>query len=73
MSSTNGTKKVADEFGKQVFESLHAEQRPEQPYFDFLEYREYLKSKNTSLPNAEEIVGCCSIDFGTTVQGAAYK
>ncbi len=73
MSSTNDTKKVADEIGRQVFECLHAEQTPEQPYIEYLEYQKYLKSKKTSSPGAEEIVGVLSIDFGPTIPGVSYK
>lgn len=69
MSYTNDTKKVADEIGRQVFELLVSQQPVEQPYLDFLAYR---NSKKDYLPDAEEILGNCAID-GVAGYGVAYK
>ena len=73
MSSSNDTRKVVDEIGRQVFESMQAEETPEQPYFDFLDYREYLKIQKSKSPSADEIFGECFIDGGSTAPSAAYK
>lgn len=73
MSTTNDTRKAADEIGRQVFESMHAEETPDKPYLDFLEYREYLKSARNTSPSVEEIIGACSIDFGASIGSVALK
>ncbi len=67
MNSTSDTRITAEEIGRQAIQGFHSDQQPMQPYLDFLEYKNYLRSQNTEV-DVEALIGGCSIDFGNVVQ-----
>lgn len=66
MSSDNETMSAVKTIGKQIFEMYHAESTPEQPFLEFLDYRETVKALPLA-SNVDEYLASCAIEICVSV------